>query len=311
MSRSIEVSTNERLFLLESIKQGIRLDSRKLDQIRKPEIYISPDEYGYVEIQWGSPSSKVAVRVSSFVDKPYEDRPFEGIFNINCEISSMALAKFDNYKNSNEEVIVSRVIEKAIKRSSSLDLENLCIVAGEKVWNIQVDLNFLNFDGNFIDIGCFAVILALQHYKKPDVSIIEEQIVVHDMNERQPVSLSILHVPICLTYSFYNLIDKESIIKGDGNEDGEDIKWLIDANLKEELVRDGSIVITLNKNRELIQLSKNGGVPLDAKLLLDLAFGSVKIVDELTQLMKDVLQKDEAERYIRNDMKLLEVGAKR
>lgn len=307
MSRNTEISTNERTYFIEALKCGLRLDSRRFDEIREPQISLSKTEFGYVELDWGL--TKLAVRVSAQIGKPYEDRPFEGLFQINCEISSMAWAHFDNSKNSNEEILIARIIEKAIRRSNSLDLEALCIIAGEKVWNITVDLNFLNFDGNFVDVGCFGAMLALHHFKKPDISIVNggEDIIVHDIDERQPVPLSILHVPICLTYSFYNPGNKESNLKG---EDDDEI-YLLDANLIEEQVREGSIVVTLNKNRELIQLSKNGGIPISANVLLDLSFKSMKIVDELTELIKKVILKHEKERYEELNLKMLEVGADR
>ncbi|ODV82311.1 ribosomal protein S5 domain 2-like protein [Suhomyces tanzawaensis NRRL Y-17324] len=298
------ISANERLFLIESLKNGIRQDSRKLDQLRETHIYISPEEYGYVEVSWGH--TKVSVRVSAAIDKPFEDRPFEGIFSINCDISSMASQKFDNYKVGNDEVLIGRIIEKAIRRSNAVDLENLCIVAGSKVWKIQVDANFLNYDGGLIDVGSFAVMLALQHFKKPDISIEDDVVIVHDVDQRQPVPLSILHVPVCLTYSFFTPYTREQILKGDTEE-----IWAMDATMKEEEVRDGMLVITMNKNRELIQLSKNGGVPIDASLLVELGMKGMQEVDRLTDMMRDVLKKDEKERYERGNLKLLEVGAAR
>lgn len=311
MSKKVEMSSNEREFLIESLKQGIRIDnttisSRKLDEIRIPTIHLSKTEYGYVEIDWGM--TKLAVRVSSKVVKPYEDRPFEGLFSINCEISSMALPKFDNYGKSSQEVLISRLIEKAIKRSNSLDLESLCIIAGEKVWSIIVDLNFLNYDGNFIDSGCFGVMVALQHFKKPDITINDQQVIIHNINERQPVPLSILHIPICISYLFFNRYsDLQTNIKGNLNDE----IFLIDGNLSEELLSHGSLVITLNKNRELIQLSKNGGLPIDANILMQLSLKAMTIVEKLTDLMKDVLEKHELERYKEMNLKLLEVGADR
>ncbi|CAI4365477.1 CBK_G0011460.mRNA.1.CDS.1 [Saccharomyces cerevisiae] len=36
---------------------------------------------------------------------------------------------------------------------------------------------------------------------------------------------------------------------------------IIDATLKEELLRDGVLTVTLNKNREVVQVSKAGGLP--------------------------------------------------
>lgn len=311
MSKKVELSTNEKEFLLESLKEGFRIDNtsletRKLDEIRIPTINLSKTEYGYIELDWGM--TKLAVRVSSKIVQPYEDRPFEGLFSINCEISSMALPKFDNYGKSSQEVLISRLIEKAIKRSNSLDLESLCIIAGEKVWSIIVDMNFLNYDGNFIDSGCFGVMLALHHFKKPDISINDQQVIIHGLNERQPVPLSILHIPICISYLFYNRYnDLQTNIKGDLNDE----IYLIDGNLAEELLADGSLVITLNKNRELIQLSKNGGLPIDANILMQLSLKAMGIVDKLTTLMKDVLEKHEKERYVEMNLKLLEVGADR
>lgn len=307
MSKNIEVSSNEKVFLMEALKAGMRLNGRKHDETRVPEVRLSKSEYGFVEVEWGS--TKLACRVTASIVKPYTDRPFEGVFNINCEISSMALAKFENGRNSGDEVLISRLIEKAIKRSNSLDMESLCIIAGEKVWSIQADLNFLNYDGNFVDVGCLGVMLALHHFRKPDISIVNggEDIIVHDVDERQPVALSILHIPICLTYSFFNPSDKESNLKGDANDE----IYIMDADLKEELNRDGSIVITLNKNRELIQIGKNGGIPIDAQMLIELSFKAITKVDQLTELIKTLILEHDAQRYKEMNLKLLEVGADR
>ncbi|SGZ58835.1 CIC11C00000002730 [Sungouiella intermedia] len=305
MAKEHEISTNERIFIIESLKQGLRFDGRKLDQMRTPEITLSKTEYGYVEVKLGK--TKLAVRVSCEISKPFTDRPFEGIFTINSEISLMASPFFESGKNSNEEVLISRLIEKAVRRSNALDLESLCIVAGEKVWHIRVDINFLNYDGGLIDASCIGVMTALQHFKKPDVSIKGTEIIIHNTDGRQPVPLSILHVPICVTYSFYNPGDKEENIKGLLNKE----IAIMDATMKEEITRDGSLVITMNKNRELIQLSKNGGLPIDGTILLELAKSSFQVTEHLTEQIKKLLKDDEEERYKTMHMELLEVGASR
>ena len=305
MAKGVEISTNEELYVLESLKQGFRTDGRKLDEIREPNITLSPNEYGYVEIEWGL--TKLAVRVSAEIVVPYEDRPFEGLFMINTEISPMASAQFENGKNSDDEILISRLIEKAIRRSNALDLESLCIVAGSKVWQIRADINFLNYDGGIIDASSLGVMVALQHFKKPDISINGEEIIVHSIDERQPIPLSILHVPICISFLFFNPVGIEENIKGDLNEEIS----IIDANQQEELLRDGSLVITINKNRDLIQLSKNGGLPIDVMLLMQLAKRAYVIADNLTDKIKELLQADEKERYERMNLKLLEVGADR
>lgn len=305
MAKEHEISLNEKAFLLQSLKQGLRIDGRKVNQMRDPTITLSKSEYGYVEVKLGK--TQLAVRVSSEISKPFPDRPFEGIFTINSEISPMASPFFESGKNSDDEVLISRLIEKAIRRSNALDLESLCIIAGEKVWHIRVDINFLNYDGGLIDASCIGVMTALQHFKKPDISIKGTEIIIHDFNQRQPVPLSVLHVPICVTYSFFNPSDKEENIKGVSNQE----IAIMDATMKEESVRDGSLVITLNKNRELIQLSKNGGLPIDSSFLLELARGSFEITERLTEQIKRLLKEDEEQRYKSMHMELLEVGASR
>lgn len=308
MSRRVEIPTSIQNYTLEALKQGFRIDlnqdRRQLDQIRTPQIHLS-QENGYVELQWGQ--TKVAVRVSAKISKPYEDRPFEGTFQINCEISLMAWAKFENQSNKlTQEIVTSRLIEKAIKRLNSLDLESLCIVAGEKVWGITADINYLNYDGGLIDLGCFAVMLALQHFRKPDVTINGLEVEVHT---DRPVPLLILHIPICVSYLFFNRHREDLAIniKGDLNDE----MYIVDANKEEEALADGLLVVTLNKNRELIQISKNGGLPIDARQLVELCVASTKIVDDLTQLMHAELERFELEQYKAERLDLLEGMATR
>lgn len=301
----LEVSINKELFALEALKNGFRLNGRHFDQMRDPEILFSKKEYGYVDVTFGQ--TMLAVRISCQITQPYEERPFEGLFTINTEISSMASPRFENGKSQDSEVLISRLIEKAIRRSNALDLESLCIIAGEKVWHVRADINFLNYDGGFIDASCLGVMAALQHFKKPDISISGTDVIVHDANERQPVSLSILHVPICVTFSFFNLKDKIENIKG---SDGHEIA-IMDADMQEESVQDGSLVLTITKNRELLQISKNGGLPIDGKVLLRLADIAYSAAEKMTDKIKSLLQEDEAERYIKYNLKLLEVGASR
>lgn len=79
---------------------------------------------------------------------------------------------------SEEEVLISRIIEKALRRSRAIDTEGLCIVAGEKVWQIRVDLLFLDHDGNLVDCASIAAITALLHFRRPDVTVLGEDVTI-------------------------------------------------------------------------------------------------------------------------------------
>lgn len=288
MAKDIVVSKSEAQFLLDNLAQSQRLDGRKLDQFRDVEIAFGK-EYGDVSVKLGD--TRVHCRVSAQVVEPYEDRPFEGIFVVSTEISPMAGPQFENGNNTGEdEVLCSRIIEKAVRRSGALDVEGLCIIAGAKCWAVRADVHFINCDGGFIDASCIAVMTALLHFRKPDASIHGDQVVLYSEDERDPVPLGVLHIPICVTFSFFNLEDSESNIKGDTNAEIS----VIDATLQEELLRDGVLTVTLNKNREVVQISKAGGLPIDALALMECCHKTYDVTEKLTDLIVSLIKEDDA-----------------
>jgi len=118
----------------------------------------------------------VSAQCSAELVKPKDTRPNEGLLRINLELSPMAAQHFEPGKQSDYGVELNRLLERNVKQSQCLDLESLCIRAGEKVWQIRVDLNALNHDGNILDCANFALICALSHYRIPEVSVVGDQI---------------------------------------------------------------------------------------------------------------------------------------
>jgi exosome complex component RRP45 len=89
-------------------------------------------------------------------------------------------------RTSEDETIISRLLEKALRQSNAIDRESLCIVAGEKVnrmhvafqahardqvWSLRIDLHFLDDQGNLIDCASIAAMAALLHFRKPEVTV--------------------------------------------------------------------------------------------------------------------------------------------
>lgn len=289
MAKDIETSASESKFILDALRQNYRLDGRKFDQFREVQLTFG-EEFGDVMVQMGK--TRVHCSINAEITRPYEDRPFEGLFLISTESTPMAGPQFENGNNTGEEeVLISRIIEKAVRRSGALDIESLCIVAGSKCWAIRANVHFLNCDGGFIDASCIAVMASLLHFRKPDITVRGEKVIVHPPEEREPVPLGILHIPICVTFSFFNPSDTEENIKG--QEDSEIA--IIDATLKEELLRDGVLTVTLNKNREVVQISKAGGLPMGALSLMECCRKAYditeKITDQLLRLLKEDLER--------------------
>lgn len=282
----VELSNNEKDFVLGLLKQETRVDGRKLLQLRDVEITFG-ESLGHVEVSLGK--TKVIVRVSAEVTKPYEDRPYEGIFLMTTDVSSMASPIFENNRQSDEETLISRVIEKAIRRSNALDVESLCIAAGKACWMVRADVHFINYDGGLIDATCIGAIAALMHYRRPDTSIDGDKVIVHPIEERAPIPLSILHVPLCITFSFFD----DSIM-------------LVDATAQEEALRTSEMVITLNKNREVCQMLKPGGRSIDAVEVINCANIAYQTVSDLTDMIHRRLKEDDK---IRNRGNIVNLSA--
>lgn len=286
------VSQNEKDFMIESLKQGLRVDGRSLNEFRELDIELA-DEPGLVYVQLGK--TKLSVKISGTITAPYDDKPLDGIFTINTELSALSSPLFDSTTSNsinigNEEIVMSRILEKSIKRSGALDTESLCIIAGEKCWSIRADVHFLDFDGGSIDASCIGIITALHHFKKPEVTVSGETLVVHSIEDREPVDLALLHIPICVTFSFYNPDDTQTNIKGEINNE----IIVVDATIKEQFLRKGSMTITMNKNKEICQISKSGGLSVDALSLLECTNVAFAIVETVSDKIKNVLKSSKA-----------------
>jgi exosome complex component RRP45 len=120
MLRDVDLSANERSFILEALQRSVRLDGRGLDQFR-PLTLSFGDEYGHAKVQLGktgyvlatwafyfrivsentwlwlistSPAS-VIVRISAEVTLPRPERDSDGIFTVSVELNDMAIPAFD------------------------------------------------------------------------------------------------------------------------------------------------------------------------------------------------------------------------
>lgn len=123
---------------------------------------------------------------------------------------------------------------------------------------------------------------ALLHFRRPDTSVDGETVTIWDVREREPVKLSLLHQPLCVSFSYY--------------ESGTVV--LVDATAAEENVREGELVISLNRFGEVCQIAKYGGVTVDAVALLGWTQIAVEKVKTFTSLISQKLAEDERKRDV-------------
>ncbi|KAF2792563.1 exoribonuclease [Melanomma pulvis-pyrius CBS 109.77] len=277
MPREADISVNERDFILQALQERIRLDGRAFDAFRPLELAFG-DEYGVADVRLGK--TRVIARISVDVTAPPPERKFDGIFQIVTEFSPMASPAFEVGRPTDAEVILSRILEKAIRRSNALDTESLCIIAGLKCFILRADVHVIDHDGGLIDASCIAVMTALQHFRRPDVLVEGEKATILSVREREPIPLSILHQPLCVTFSYF--------------EEGE--IFLVDANLAEEQVRQGEVIITMNRHGEVCQVAKYGGATVDPLALLNCTNVALQKVKDMNKFIQTRLEEDAKKR---------------
>ena len=93
---------------------------------------------------------------------PYSDRPTQGSLMTSAELRPVAHRKYDPGPPSPESIELGRVVDRGIRESGCMDMEALCIVPGENVWRVMIDLHVLSDGGNIFDACATAAIAALR-----------------------------------------------------------------------------------------------------------------------------------------------------
>ncbi|KAG8856580.1 hypothetical protein FRB96_006340 [Tulasnella sp. 330] len=268
MPRELEPSISQKEFVLGALKQGLRTDGRLLLQGRDVQLMFG-EELGSVECRFGK--TRVVADVSATIVRPRTDRPFEGIMTIHSEISPMASSLYEAGRASDEEVAITRMLEKVLRRSGALDLETLCILASQRVWHVRLTLHFLSDEGNMLDCACLAGIAALRHFRRPEVEVIGDEVIIHSPEERAPMTLAIHHTPICVTFAF--LEDSAAPV--------------LDPSHLEAQLATTTIHLALNSQREICVLHKAGGMPLSVQEIMR----CVSIATERVKLLSGLITK--------------------
>nr|CAD7606992.1 unnamed protein product [Timema genevievae] len=267
------LSNCERTFVLQALSEEKRIDGRGIDEFRELEIFFGTD-WGCCQVSLGD--TKVLAQVSCDVMAPKATRPNEGLLHINVELSPMGAPHFESGRLSELGVQLNRLLEKAIKDSHCVDLESLCIVAEEKVFNLRVDIHVLNHEGNLVEAASIAALTALSHFRRPDVTMTGEKTIIHDPSERDPIPVVLHHHPVCVSYALFN---KGTVV-------------VADPTALEERVSEAQIVFGMNAYRELCGLHLGGSALATFETVVNCAIRAGNRAAQVVQKMKTLLAHD-------------------
>ncbi|MFT4308967.1 MAG: RNA-binding protein [Candidatus Woesearchaeota archaeon] len=142
---------------------NLRYDGREMGTLREltVSVGVSKNAEGSSFVKLGDTMVYAGVKMA--VEKPYDDTPNQGNLMVNAELTPIASPLYESGPPSDFAIEVSRVVDRAIRESHTIDLNSLCIEPREKVWGIIIDIVPINDAGNVLDASSIAALAALKN----------------------------------------------------------------------------------------------------------------------------------------------------
>lgn len=159
--------TIKKNYLYKLAEQQKRLDGRKFDEYRNISIetgIISKAE-GSARVKIGN--TQVIAGVKMDIGDPYPDTPNEGVMTTAAELIPLASPDFEAGPPREDAIELARVVDRGIRESKVIKLEQLCLIPGEKIWIIFIDIHIIDYDGNLFDAASLAALAALYNARIP------------------------------------------------------------------------------------------------------------------------------------------------
>lgn len=206
---------------------GRRVDGRQPEEVREIKVV-----KGYAKNAEGSArlwlgNTYVLVGVKMDLGEPYPDVPKKGALTTSAELVPMASPTFEPGPPREGAIELARVVDRGIREAETVDLGKLCIIEGEKVWVIFLDMHVLDYDGNLFDACSYGALAALTNAVIPASRVNGEDI-----------PLEVQHHPISIT-----AVKIQDVI-------------LFDPSLDEDRVAEARLTVTTDENGHIRAMQK-------------------------------------------------------
>jgi exosome complex component RRP42 len=242
------------------VKNGERTDGRAFDEYRDISL-----ETGIIEKAEGSArvkigNTQIVIGAKPQIGTPFGDTPNFGVLMTNTELLPMAAPNFESGPPDENSVELSRVTDRCIREGKVVDLEKLCIIEGEKVWMVFLDLHVIDYDGNLMDAAVLGSVAALMTTKIPTIKIEDDEVVL-DYDNMIPLPIN----EKALMCTFAKIGDE----------------LLIDPSLEEEEIMGARLSIGVTEDGSICAMQKGGPQPLNREEILKVVSIAKMKTDEL------------------------------
>lgn len=210
----------------DALAKGKRLDGRNFDEQRPLEIEVDviKKANGSARVKLGH--SEVIAGVKVDTGEPFEGLEEKGALIVSAEVLPVASPHAEPGPPDEEVVELARVVDRGVRESEMIDLDQLVLVPGKIVYTIFVDCSVVNTDGNLFDATSYAVVSALLTARLPILEMQGEKVVDTGNTKEMPVTT----IPVSITSARIGDI------------------VLVDPSSDEEACMDARITITTNES---------------------------------------------------------------
>ncbi|MEZ0393910.1 MAG: exosome complex protein Rrp42 [Desulfurococcaceae archaeon] len=255
--------------ILRGLRKGVRVDGRKLDEYRPLAIALNviSNAEGSAYVKLGN--TQVIAGVKCELERPFEDRPNEGVLQVHAEFVPLASPTFEPGPPDEDAIEVARIVDRSLREPKVVKLDQLAIEPGKVVWAIHDDIYLLDHDGNIVDASMLASVAALSATKLPKLIREKESLVLDRATRETPLPMG----PLAVTISIGVIEDL----------------LLVDPSLEEEQVVEAYLTFAISEDGNVVGFQKRGNRGLTPSILdnaLDLAY---KKAGELLERLRKVI----------------------
>ncbi|MBW9140573.1 MAG: exosome complex protein Rrp42 [Candidatus Aramenus sp.] len=224
--------------ILHMLERGLREDGRKLNDYRPLSITLdyAKKADGSALVKLGDTAVLAGVKVEE--EEPFEDTPAQGNLVVNVELLPLAYETFEPGPPDENAIELSRVVDRSLRDSKSIDLGKLVIEPGKRVWTVWVDIYVLDYGGNVLDASTLAAVAALYNAKLPKVvnENGEIKVVKEEKGDRLPILFPVVTVTAAKIGKYI----------------------VIDPDLEEEAIADAKLSISYTPEGRIVGMQKSG-----------------------------------------------------
>lgn len=251
--------------ITELIKNGERADGRAPDEYRDISIEVGVIEKGEGSARVKIGNTQIMIGIKPQIGEPFSDTPNVGVLMTNSELLPMASPTFEPGPPDERSVELARVTDRCLREGKVVDLEKLCILEGEKVWMLFLDLHVLDYDGNLLDAAVLGSVAALMNTKIPSATVEDGKIIIDEENR---VPLPINEKPLMCTLA----------------KIGDEL--IIDPSLEEEEIMGARLSIGVREDGSLCAMQKGGEIPLTKEEVMKAVDITLKKTKELREYLQ-------------------------